>query len=137
MFYLFLFIAIFIAILIFAIKLGVQVLLNQSATSDIENLKPFLCSVSKLRKKDGNVKRGDCTITFEDNLFFIIQDEEKIENEIESIYYFDIWDYKDETYFKICMRSHIEYIFKSIRFEADKIADFLKTKGVKIEDNRE
>lgn len=133
MFYLFL----FIAILIFAIKLGVQVLLNQSATSDIENLKPFLCSVSKLRKKDGNVKRGDCTITFEDNLFFIIQDEEKIENEIESIYYFDIWDYKDETYFKICMRSHIEYIFKSIRFEADKIADFLKTKGVKIEDNRE
>lgn len=136
MFYLFLFFGI-VAFAIFAIKKGIEGLKNQNASADIENLKPFLCSVSKLRKKDGNIKRGDCAITFEENLFFIIQGEEKIENEIESIYYFDIWEHKDETYFKICMRSHIEYIFKSIRFEADKIADFLKTKGVKIEDNRE
>ncbi len=126
-----------IALAVFAIKKGIDGLKNQTAPADIENLKPFLCSVSKLRKKDGNIKRGDCAVVFEDDLFVISQNDEKIENEIESIYYFDIWEHKDETYFKICMRSRIEYIFKSIRFEADKIADYLKTKGVKIEDNRE
>lgn len=104
---------------------------------EIDNLRPFLCSASKLRKKDGNIKRGDCVIIFEDDLFFIIQNEEKIENEIKSIYYFDIWEYKNEIYFKFRMRSLTEYIFKSIHFEADKIANYLKTKGVKIEDNRE
>lgn len=136
MFYLFLFIAILI-FAIFAIKSGVQALLNQSAPADIENLKPFLCSVSNLRKKDGNVKKGDCVISFDDVSFVISQSEEKIENDIESIYYFDIWDYKDETYFKIRMRSKTEYIFKSIHFEADKIARYLRQKGIKIEDNRE
>lgn len=136
MFYLFLFIAILI-FAIFAIKSGIQALLNQSAPADIENLKPFLCSVSNLRKKDGNVKKGDCVISFDDVSFVISQGEEKIENDIESIYYFDIWDYKDETYFKIRMRSKTEYIFKSIHFEADKIARYLRQKGIKIEDNRE
>lgn len=110
---------------------------NQNEASDIENLRPFLCSVSKLRKKDGNVNRGDCAFAFNENLFVISQGDEKIENEIESIYYFDIWEYKDETYFKIRMRSATEYVFKSIRFEADKIAKYLKTKNIKIEDNRE
>lgn len=103
---------------------------------DIKNLTPYLCSISNLRKKDGQVKKGDCIITFEDNSFIISQNEEKIINNIDSIYYLDIWDYKDDTYFKIVMSSHTEYIFKSIYFEADKISDYLKTKGVKIEDNR-
>ena len=116
---------------------GINALKIQNAPVDVSNLRPFLCSVSNLRKKDGNVVRGDCTFALEDDLFVISQDAEKIENNIESIYYFDIWDYKDETYFKIVMRSHTEYVFKSIHFEADKIADVLKTKGVKIEDNRE
>lgn len=136
MFYLFLFIAILI-FAIFAIKSGVQVLLNQSVPADIENLKPFLCSVSNLRKKDGSVKKGDCAISFDSVSFVISQNEEKIENDIESIYYFDIWDYKDETYFKIRMHSKTEYIFKSIHFESDKIARYLRQKGIKIEDNRE
>lgn len=109
----------------------------QNKPADIENLKPFLCSVSNLRKKDGNVKKGDCVISFDGVSFVISQSEEKIENDIESIYYFDIWDYKDETYFKIRMRSKTEYIFKSIHFEADKIARYLRQKGIKIEDNRE
>ena len=103
---------------------------------DIENLQPFLCSVSKYRKKDGKIERGECSIEFADNMFQIKQDDKTIENEIDSIYYFDIWEHKNETYFKIFMRSHTEYIFKSVHFEADKISTYLKTKGVKIEDNR-
>lgn len=103
---------------------------------DIENLQPFLCSVSKYRKKDGKIERGECSIEFTDNVFQIKQNNQTIENEIDSIYYFDIWEHKDETYFKFFMRSHIEYIFKSVHFEADKISTYLKTKGVKIEDNR-
>lgn len=102
----------------------------------IENLQPFLCSVSKYRKKDGKIERGECSIEFADNMFQIKQDDKTIENEIDSIYYFDIWEHKNETYFKIFMRSHTEYIFKSVHFEADKISTYLKTKGVKIEDNR-
>lgn len=109
---------------------------KQHAPAEIENLRPFLCSVSNLRKKDGNVVRGDCTFAFDDNLFIISQGDEKIVNEIDSIYYFDIWEHKDDTYFKIRMRSHTEYTFKSVYFEADKIGDYLKTKGIKVEDNR-
>ena len=129
----------FVGIVIFAIFLiinGIKALKNQNAPVDVSNLRPFLCSVSKYRKSDGKLVRGDCAFAFEDNLFVFYQDAEKISNEIDSIYYFDKWEHKDETYFKIVMRSHTEYIFKSIHFEADKIADYLKEKGIKIEDNR-
>lgn len=136
MFYLLLFIGI-IAFAIFLIIKGIKALKNQNAPVDMSNLRPFLCSVSKYRKDDGKLVRGDCTFAFEDNSFIISQGDEKIVNDIDSIYYFDIWEHKDETYFKIVMRSHTEYIFKSIRFESDKIADYLKPKGIKIEDNRE
>lgn len=110
---------------------------NKQETFDLENLRPFLCSVSKYRKKDGKIERGECQIFFDENSFVIKQNDEQITNEIDSIYYFDIWEYKDETYFKIKMRSATEYIFKSIRFEYEKISKFLSSKGVKIEDNRE
>lgn len=136
MFYLLLFIGI-IAFAIFLIVSGIKGIKNQNAPVDMSNLRPFLCSVSKYRKNDGKVVRGDCTFAFEDNSFIISQGDEKIVNDINSIYYFDIWEHKDETYFKIVMRSHTEYIFKSIHFESDKIADYLKPKGIKIEDNRE
>ena len=132
------FILIPIGIILFFIKIIRTMSTNkQHAPAKIKNLRPFLCSVSNLRKKDGNVVRGDCMFAFDDNLFIISQSDEKIINDIDSIYYFDVWEHKDETYFKIVMRSHTEYIFKSIRFEADKIADYLKQKGIKIEDNRE
>lgn len=98
--------------------------------------KPFFTSASKTRKGDGNIKRGNCEIEFKAGIFCIKQDEEIIENSIDSIYYFDIWDYKNDTYFKFRMNSLTEYIFKSIYFDADKISDYLKQYGIKIEDNR-
>ena len=136
MFYLFLFLIILI-IAIFLIINGIKALKNQNAPVDISNLRPFLCSVTNYRKSDGKLVRGDCEFAFNENLFIISQNDEKIINEIDSIYYFDIWEYKDETYFKIVMRSKTEYVFKSISFEADKISDYLTIKGIKIEDNRE
>lgn len=133
MFYLFL----FVLIVFFAIFLILKGIKKQSAPASIENLTTFLISVSKYRKKDGKLVRGDCAFAFNESLFIIRQENEQIENNVDSIYYFDIWKYKDETYFKIVMRSHLEYTFKSIYFESDKIANYLRTKGVKIEDNRE
>lgn len=99
--------------------------------------KPFFVSASKLRKTDGHIKRGNCEIEFKKDIFCIKQNDQTIENSVESIYYFDIWDYKDDTYFKIRMRSMTEYIFKSVYFDADKISDYLKPYEIKIEDNRD
>ena len=103
---------------------------------DVANLRPLVCSISKYRKKDGNVERGECSIDFSNDSFFIKQGTEQIENKIDSIYYFDIWEHQEETFFKFRMRSSAEYIFKSIHFEADKISQFLKSKNIKVEDNR-
>lgn len=132
-----LFVILIFAFAIFLIIQGIKNIKINSAPADVSNLRPFICSVSNTRKKDGNIVNGDCEFVFNDNLFIIKQNNEQIENEIESIYYVDIWEYKDDTFFKIVMRSHTEYIFKSIHFEADKISEFLGKKGIKIEDNRQ
>jgi len=98
--------------------------------------KSYFLSTDKIRKKDGELKRGDCKIEFIDDRFIIRQDNEKIENLIESIYYFGIWEYKDNNYFKFRMRNLNELKFCSQYFEADKIADLLRKRGIKIEDDR-
>lgn len=103
----------------------------------IRTFDSYFISCDKYRKKDGNVERGDCQILFTGEYFLIKQDTEIIKNKVSSIYYFDIWEYEERTYFKFRMRSLTEYIFGATEFEADEIANYLKTCSIKIEDNRE
>ena len=120
---------------IIGIKLVVP---EKKITADINNmeLSPEFVKCSKFRKKDGIINKGACSIKFENDKFYILQDDNKIENDINSIYYLDIWDHKDDTYFKIRMRSLTEYIFKSVYFDADKMKDVAEHYQIKIEDNR-
>ena len=104
--------------------------------NSIKTFDSYFISCDKYRKKDGNIERGDCQILLNAENFLIKQDTEIIKNKISSIYYFDIWEYEEKTYFKIRMRSLTEYIFGAIEFEADEIANYLKTFDIKIEDNR-
>lgn len=97
---------------------------------------PFFISASKCRKKYGQIKRGDCIVEFDEDVFYIKQGDEIIKNNVDSIYCFDIWDYKDDTYFKIQMKSKTEYKFKSIYFDADKISEYIRKYDIEIEDNR-
>lgn len=126
-----------ISLIIDTIKNRNVIFINEKDYKEDKNaFKSYFLGVDSLRKSDGNVQRGECEIIFEDENFKIKQNEEIIENSIQSIYYFDIWEYKDDTYFKFRMRSGAEYKFCSQHFEADKIAKMLAEKGIKIEDNR-
>ena len=93
-------------------------------------------NMHKPRKKDGNITRGECVIEIDNEIFTIIQGDETITNNIASIYYFDIWRYKGEIYYKFYMRSHNEYMFKDIDTEVDVIADQLDYLNIEIKDNR-
>jgi len=102
----------------------------------IKSFDTYFINCDNYRKKDGNVERGECQILFDDKTFLIQQDREIIKNNISSIYYFDIWEYEEHTYFKIRMRSLTEYKFGAIEFEADEIANYLRSMNITIEDNR-
>lgn len=101
-----------------------------------EELKPLFVKASSFRKKDGIIKAGECLLEFNEDTFLIKQDDQIVENKISSIYLLDIWEYKDDTYFKIVMRSHTEYMFVSMHFEADSVLEILSKLDVIIEDNR-
>lgn len=101
-----------------------------------EELKPHFVKASSFRKKDGIIKAGECLLEFNEDTFLIKQDDQIVENKISSIYLLDIWEYKDDTYFKIVMRSHTEYMFVSMHFEADSVLEILSKLDVIIEDNR-
>lgn len=108
-------------------------------TVDLTNITTYFVknNLLKPRKKDGNIIKGSCIIKFEnDKTFSIIQDEETINNNISSVYYLDIWEYKDETYYKFVMRSHNEYTLKEIDNEVEIISQQLAQNGINIEDNR-
>ena len=92
-------------------------------------------NMHKPRKKDGNIIKGDCTLEIDstNDTFTIIQGEETINNNISSIYYFDIWRFKDEYYYKFVMRSHNEYMFKDIYGEVEEIKNELDYLNIKIE----
>lgn len=110
---------------------------NKNNNDSEKSFKSFFLSSDKYRKKDDTLERGECEIEFTENEFIIKQGENKIENLIDSIYFFDIWTFKDDTYFKFRMRDLNELKFRSDYFEADKISKLLETKDVKIEDNRD
>lgn len=101
-----------------------------------KEIRPHFVKASSFRKKDGIIKAGECLLDFNEDNFLIKQDNQIIENKISSIYLLDIWEYKDDTYFKIVMRSHTEYMFISMNFEADSVLEILSKLDVIIEDNR-
>ncbi len=96
----------------------------------------FFMKASEYRKKDTKLKnKEDCTFKTENELFYIIQGDNKIENNIGSIYRMEFWTYEEYTYVSIVMRSHIEYMF-SIDDEATTFLFKLANKfDIKIEDN--
>ncbi len=128
--------AIVIFIVLFTID-AIKVHSNTAGSDEINVFKSYFLGLEELRKKDGNVNRGDCEIEFKDDKFYIKQDDQFITNDISSIYYFGIWEYKEDTYFKFRMRSGTEYKFCSQHFEADKIPNLMQKYNISIEDDRE
>lgn len=110
---------------------------NKNNNDSEKSFKSYFLSSDKYRKKDDTLERGECEIKFTENEFIIKQGENKIENLIDSIYYFDIWIFKDITYFKFRMRDLNELKFRSEYFETDEIIKILEAKDIKIEDNRD
>lgn len=108
---------------------------KHNETKEKTLFKSFFLSVDTVRKKDGNLKRGECEIEIFDDVFQIRQGSEILEYYIDSIYYFGIWEYKDNIYFKFRMRSLNEIKFCSQYFECGRIAAILKKKGIKIEED--
>lgn len=105
---------------------------SDKETKEKTLFKSFFLSVDNIRKKDGKLKRGECEIEFFDNTFQIRQGSEIIEYNIDSIYYFDIWEFKDNTYFKFRMRSLNEIKFCSQHFEWMYISKLLKKRGITV-----
>ncbi len=111
---------------------------TKNTVNDIFSVKSYFLSSDRYRKKDGKVERGDCEIIIKNDNFYIKQNDEIIENYLGSVYLFDIWEYKKDTYFKFQMSSGNDYKFCSQNFEADKIADYFRKNdiAIEIEDNR-
>lgn len=127
------------AILVFIISFSIDAIkchTNTDKAEDLTNFKSYFLGLDELRKKDGNVQRGDCEIEFKETEFLIKQNDEIIANGISSIYCYEIWEYKEDTYFKFRMRSGTEYKFCSQYFEADKILNIMQKYNISIEDDR-
>lgn len=60
------------------------------------------------------VKRGECLLKFEKGKFYIIQNDNTIEDNSSDIYNFRIWTYKKGLYLAIKMKTHSEYKFSLI-----------------------
>lgn len=135
------FVLIPISIILFVVKLFKKnnKTISQIAetTNNTDNIfNTYFIKASDYRNKDGKVERGNCVLEFDEETFYIKQNEEIIENPITSIYLFDIWEYEDRTYFKIQMRSRTEYMFSSNNNEEEEISSILEDYDIKIEDNR-
>lgn len=60
------------------------------------------------------LKKGECLLKFESGKFFIIQDNEIIEDNSSDIYNMRIWEYKNGLYLAIKMKTHSEYKFSLV-----------------------
>ena len=89
------------------------------------------------RDNDGNLTRGETEIIISDEFVTIKQNSELVKYGLNSIYYFGIWTYEEETYFKFRMRNLNEYKFRDDNKAVDNIIDILDDLEVKIEDDRD
>ncbi len=96
--------------------------IRETVESDGIAIDVFFVKASSYRKKDDKLDKDVCTLTFKGDSFFIEQGDKKIENLIKSIYTFRWWDYKDDEYFAIKMRSHSDYMFRVDSKVNDKLA---------------
>jgi len=86
--------------------------LIQEFTNNSKDFNLFFIKASNYRKKDDKLtNKADCTLKFDEDKFYIIQNDKQIENNIHSIYEFRFWEYKNDSYFVIQMRSKTEYMF--------------------------
>lgn len=104
----------------------------------------YFIKATELRKKDDDIQRGDCKLELNPEKFYIRQNDLVIENNLASVYRVEFWDYEGYTYFKIVMRSHIEYMFSSsmneeiaIKFMILSLSKFFEHYGIKVENNSE
>ncbi len=142
------FILAFIGFAIWLLIFGIKAALNPKSVLKI-NLQDFkidlmFISASDFRKTDDEIQRGDCKLELNPEKFFIKQNDLVIENNLDSVYRVEFWDYEGYTYFKIVMRSHIEYMFSSsmneeisIKFMILSLSKFFEHYGIKVENNSE
>lgn len=57
------------------------------------------------------IQKGECTLKFKDNKFYIIQGENQLEDNSSDIFHFRIWTFKNALYMAISMKTHSEYMF--------------------------
>ena len=61
-----------------------------------------------------SLERGNCILKFKNEKFYIIQNENQIENDCINIYELRTWIYQNGLYMAIMMRSHVEYKFSLV-----------------------
>lgn len=66
-----------------------------------------------------SIKQGECLLKFEKGKFYIIQENNTIEDNSPDIYNFRIWTYKKGLYLAIKMKNHSEYKFSLINPDSD------------------
>jgi hypothetical protein len=130
-------ILIVLVIVIFLTIFFVSELTNKQENTENIVLKPIFIKATNYRKKDDVLQKAECSIEFNNQEIFIKQNDKKIVNNISSIYEVRIWEYKDNTYFAIKMKSHTEYMFLSQHFEHDKLLKFAKKFKFGLDDCRE
>lgn len=138
----------FIGFAIWLLIFGIKAALNPKSALKI-NLQDFkidlyFIKATELRKKDDEIQKGDCKLELNPEKFYIKQNDLVIENNLDSVYRVEFWDYEGYTYFKIVMRSHIEYMFSSsmneeisIKFMILSLSKFFEHYGIKVENNSE
>ena len=57
------------------------------------------------------IQKGECTLKFKENKFYIIQGENQLEDNSSDIFHFRIWTFKSALYMAISMNTHSEYMF--------------------------
>lgn len=94
-------------ILIFCIKS----IINSFKPLKID-LQPNFVSGNKNHNEITKIQKGKCILKFENGKFFIIQNENILEELSEDIYNIRVWKFKNSLYMAIRMKTHSEYMFQ-------------------------
>ena len=103
-------------ILVFALLLfAVAFFLFKTALGPVKfSYKTFFLSGYVNHNNITRIKRGACLLKFESGKFYIIQDDEKIEDNSSDIYGFRVWTFKNGLYLAIRTKTHSEYKFSLV-----------------------
>ena len=101
---------IYIVIFFIGIFLIVFSIKNYNSPLKIE-LKPIFINGYKNNNNISKIEPGRCELKFESGKFYIIQNENSIEDISVDIYHIRVWKYKGALYMAIRMNTHSEYKF--------------------------